>query len=182
MSPTLRDFIAARESEVKSTIKALNDELRELRAAKSAIDAGPEALTIKSSSRRMTHRGMIVDVLKGIPNGCASDRLIELVREKFEVEIPQASMSSQLSRAKSDGVLVLDHTLKTWRLASSESTISAGANAKLPGYEAESASTTSSMPAPPQQNSVSTETDKAKAEDATNIPGFLNPKPSLPGT
>ncbi|ATG48413.1 hypothetical protein CEW89_13085 [Celeribacter ethanolicus] len=117
MSQTLRDFIANREGEVKAQIKALNDELRELRAAKSAIDGGPSPVADRVPSGRMTHRDMIVAILDERPEGGTSDKVIEWVREKFDVDIPQASMSSQLSRAKSDDVLTLDPSTKVWRLS-----------------------------------------------------------------
>ncbi|MGR3722340.1 hypothetical protein [Abyssibius alkaniclasticus] len=121
MSQTLRDFINAREAEVKTSIKALNDELRELRAAKSAIDGGATSPAPRSSSGRVTHRDMIVSVLNDHPEGGTSDRVIEWISEKYETEIPQASMSSQLSRAKSDGLLELDTATKVWKSAKQSS-------------------------------------------------------------
>ncbi|WP_146636270.1 hypothetical protein [Nioella nitratireducens] len=116
MSQTLRDFINARESEIKASIKALNDELRELRAAKSAIDGSAPAAE-RASGNRVTHRDMIVAVLDERPNGGTSDKVIEWVNAEFGVEISQASMSSQLSRAKSDGVVSLEQSTKIWRSA-----------------------------------------------------------------
>jgi len=117
MTQTLRDFINARESEIKSQIKALSDELRELRAAKSAIEGGSSIAAERTPSNRLTHREMIVAVLDERPEGGASDKVIEWVNEKFGVEISQASISSQLSRAKSDGVVSLDASTKTGRSA-----------------------------------------------------------------
>jgi hypothetical protein len=117
MSQTLRDFINAREADVKAQIKALNDELRELRAAKSAIDGSTSAPVERSPSNRLTHRDMIVSVLDDRPSGGTSDKVIEWVAEKFGAEISQASISSQLSRAKSDGVVSLEQGTKIWRSA-----------------------------------------------------------------
>ena len=117
MSQTLRDFINAREGEVKAHIKALNDELRELRAAKSAIEGSTPSQGAAASSNRMTHRDMIVAVLDERPAGGTSDKVIEWVTDKFGVEISQASISSQLSRAKSDGAVSLDMSTKIWRSA-----------------------------------------------------------------
>lgn len=118
MSQTLRDFINAREGEIRAQIKALNDELRELRAAKSAIEGASTPDAGRAPSSRMTHRDMIVAVLDERSEGGTSDKVIEWVREKFGVDIPQASMSSQLSRAKSDGVLDLEQSTKIWRTSS----------------------------------------------------------------
>jgi len=117
MNQTLRDFIAARESDVKAQIKALNDELRELRTAKSAIDGDSDQAVEKPQSSRMTHRDMIVAVLDGRPEGGTSDKVIEWIKEQFGVEISQASMSSQMSRAKSGKLLTLDQGTKIWRSA-----------------------------------------------------------------
>lgn len=158
MSQTLRDFINARESEVKASIKALNDELRELRAAKSAIDGGAAPVSQRGPSSRITHRDMIVAVLDDRPEGGTSDKVIEWVNEKFDVEISQASMSSQLSRAKSDGVVGLDMSTKTWRSAK-HSEASSGLPSEMPQHE-------NSDPAGPEE---------AKSEDAGGIFAFQNP-------
>lgn len=158
MPQTLRDFINAREREVKTQIKALNDELRELRAAKSAIDGAPAPGAERAPSSRMTHRDMIVVVLDERPEGGTSDKVIEWVNEKFDVEISQASMSSQLSRAKSDGVVSLDTSTKVWRSAKHSE-----ASSGLP-------------PATPQpENSGAAALEEAKPEDAGGIFGFQNP-------
>ena len=117
MTQTLRDFISAREAEIKSQIKALHAELRELNAAKSAISATTSVAAKKPEHNRKTHREMIMAVLEGQPQGCTSDQVIDLIKEHFSIDIPQSSMSSQLSRAKSDGLLVLDQSTKVWRLA-----------------------------------------------------------------
>jgi len=158
MSQTLRDFINAREAEVKAQIKALNDELRELRAAKSAIDGPPAPGAERSPSSRITHRDMIVAVLDERPEGGTSDKVIEWIREKFDTEIPQASMSSQLSRAKSDGAVSLDMPTKTWRSAK-HSEVSRGLPSATPQHE----------------NSESAGSEEAKSEDAGGIFAFQNP-------
>jgi hypothetical protein len=117
MRQTLRDFINAREAEVKASIKALNEELRELRTAKSAIEDSGAQSAERMTSSRMTHRDMIVAVLDDRPEGGTSDKVIQWVHEQFGVDIAQASMSSQLSRAKSDGALTLEQGTKIWRSA-----------------------------------------------------------------
>lgn len=117
MSQTLRDFINAREAEIKAQMKTLNDELRELRAAKSAIEGSTTSQGVAASNGRMTHREMIVAVLDERPDGGTSDKVIEWVNDRFGVEISQASISSQLSRAKSDGAVSLDMSTKIWRSA-----------------------------------------------------------------
>lgn len=162
MLQTLRDFINAREGEVKAQIKALNDELRELRAAKSAIDGEPAPGAERAPSSRMTHRDMIVAVLNERPEGGTSDKVIEWVSEKFGVDIPQASMSSQLSRAKSDNVLALDQPTKVWTLFKHRK--------NLAKHIAEQS-----------ENSGPAEPEKANAEGAEDTLGVLNLQPRLSG-
>lgn len=119
MSQTLRDFIASREGEIKAQIKALNDELRELTIAKSALSGTTMPLESKGQIERLTQRDMIIAVLDDEPFGATSDRVIDLIRTRFGVEIAQSTMSSQLSRAKSAGLLTLDAESKTWSIATS---------------------------------------------------------------
>lgn len=117
MSQTLREFIERREAEIKAQIRELHNELRDLKAAKSAIMVRQAPEVAASSTGRVTHRDMILAVLSSKPDGGTADRVIEWVHEMFGVEIPQASISSQLSRAKSEGALTLEQGTKIWRLA-----------------------------------------------------------------
>lgn len=164
MSQTLRDFINAREADVKVQIKALNDELRELRAAKSAIDGASPTKSDRAGSNRLTHRDMIVDVLDERPEGGTSDKVIEWIKEKFSIEIPQASMSSQLSRAKSDGAVSLDMSTKTWRSVKYSETHGGPPTARSQ-----------------QENSESAGSEEAKVQFAGGEPDFLNLQTSRHG-
>lgn len=98
-------------------MKALNDELRELRAARAAINgAEPSANVARAANpSRMTHRDMIVAALHDRPEGGTSDKVVEWVYQDFGVEISQSSISSQLSRAKADNLVTLDVATKIWR-------------------------------------------------------------------
>lgn len=117
MSQTLRDFLSAREAEIKEQIKALNDELRDVRAARCAIDPGVAASEGRPLKTRMTQREMIVSALDARPEGGASDKIVGWIKQDYGADISQATMSSQLSRAKSDGLVVLDTANKIWRSA-----------------------------------------------------------------
>jgi hypothetical protein len=117
MPQTLREFIDAREAQVREQIRALNAELAELKAAKSAISCGSAVDVTRPSQGRLTHRDMIAAVLGNSPDGGTSDKVVEMVKARFGVDVPLSSMSSQLSRAKGDGVVVLDTTTKIWRSA-----------------------------------------------------------------
>jgi hypothetical protein len=116
MSQNLRDFIASREAAIKEQINALHDELRELRAAQSAIQSGSRAQPGYGKAERMTHRDMILAVLDANSQGGTADQVVDLVRERFSVDVPLGSMSSSLSRAKADQLVSLDQRTKVWRL------------------------------------------------------------------
>ena len=164
MSQTLRNFIASREGEVKAQIKALNDELRELRAAKSAIEMPSAPGAERTTSSRMTQRDMIVAVLDDRPEGGTSDKVIEWVNDRFDTDISQASMSSQLSRAKSSGVVSLEAATKVWR-STKHSEVKSGL----------------SSAAPQPENSGAAAPEEAKSEDAASIFAFQNPNFDLRG-
>lgn len=129
MNTTLRDFIAKRRSEIRSAIADLQRELLELDAAEAAANAaahgvasapvprphifygGGEAL---APSKQPTIKDMVRDVLTGFPQGLDANDIINVVRDRFGVDVPRSSMSPQLSRLKSEGVIELDG--KLWRL------------------------------------------------------------------
>jgi hypothetical protein len=115
MAMSLREFITAREHEIKAQIRALTNELRELSAAKSAISGDDSVTGRGSGQQRLTHSDMIISVLDDHVEGGTVDNVVAWVKAKFDVEIPRNSMSSQLSRAKGDGFLTLDHANKIWR-------------------------------------------------------------------
>lgn len=116
MTQTLIEFLEAREAAIKLQMRSLQDELRKVHLARNAIssDAPHEML---SSGPRKTHRDYIMQILDERPDGATSEHLVDLVHAKFNVEIPASSMSSQLSRAKRDGLVTLDTATKIWRSA-----------------------------------------------------------------
>tara|TARA_R110002124_G_scaffold226094_1_gene391275 strand:+ start:156 stop:674 length:519 start_codon:yes stop_codon:yes gene_type:complete len=165
MTQTLRDFINAREAQVKASIKALNDELRELQTAKSAITGEPGPAKRSRTSNRMTHRDMFIKVLEDRRDGGTTEDIAGWVAEKFNVEIPQPSMSSQLSRAKSDKLLTLDTSSKRWRLAKFST------NAKAdPSIDISDLCST-----PSTENPESADSGEANIEEATNFFDVHNP-------
>jgi hypothetical protein len=117
MPQTLREFIDAREAQVRDQLRLLNAELAELKAARLALHDGASVAAPASRQGKMTHRDMILSVLDEVPDGGTSDKVVEMVKAKFGVDVPLSSMSSQLSRAKSDGDATLDTMTKTWRSA-----------------------------------------------------------------
>lgn len=117
MGNSLRDFIASREAEIGRQLKALKYELKELKAAKAAIEATNPEDSVEVVARKLTHRDMIISVLKAHPHGGTSDRVIEWIEAEYGVRIAQPSMASQLSRLKSEGFLTNDPSSRIWRSA-----------------------------------------------------------------
>lgn len=116
----LREFIRARESEIKAEMASLRAELAELQAARHAIDsASGEARAAHETdgTRRLTQRDMIQQALDERPEGGMSDKVAEWVNEAHGINMSQTTASSQLSRMKRDGDVVLDMSTKIWRSA-----------------------------------------------------------------
>ena len=134
MAQTLRDFIAQREAEIRDQVRALKDELRELQAAKAAIDEAAAAGREEARPPRMGQRDMIKAVLDDHPQGGDAVRIINLVAQRFGTEIAKGSISTQLSRLKAEGGAVFDPATRIWR-----STLHAG-DAQVPPSENEPAS------------------------------------------
>lgn len=118
MSQTLRDFIAQREAEVRAQIAKMQSELRELQSAKRAINgaAGGKDASPPSGGKA-TIKDKIRDVLAEHTNGGTSDDIIKWVKSSFGTEVPRTSMSPQLSRLKSEGVVTLNNSTNVWQLA-----------------------------------------------------------------
>jgi hypothetical protein len=119
METTIREFIRQREAQVRKQISALEAELRELAAAREAIDGGKVADVQPTNAQagKRTIKGMIRSVLTDHPEGGVAEHIIEWVQATYGVEVPRSSMSPQLSRLKAEGVLYLDSVTKVWRLA-----------------------------------------------------------------
>lgn len=112
MSQTLRDFIAKRETEIRDQQKALKAELRELQAAKAAIDATPQTgATGQAVTGAVTIKDMARDVLHQHPDGLNSAGILAGIKTMFDRDVERTSLSPQLSRLKDDGALVLSGEL-----------------------------------------------------------------------
>lgn len=112
MSNRTVDFLTQREGEIEGEIKALNDELRGIYAAKQAMGifvrpvdkvSAPNVNPIADSGQRMSNMGMVKAVLADFPDGKESNDLLSIVKERFGVEIPRSSLSPQLSKLKKKG-------------------------------------------------------------------------------
>ena len=126
----LREFIRNRRNELLRQISTLQSELKELDLAQSAIgDHMTETFVADTSLREIAEAGqvarprlrskktikqMAVDMLCDKPNGATAIEIIELIHERFGVDVPRASISPQLSRLKLDGEV--EYTNNKWSL------------------------------------------------------------------
>tara|TARA_R110000868_G_scaffold14669_12_gene68000 strand:+ start:4111 stop:4614 length:504 start_codon:yes stop_codon:yes gene_type:complete len=117
---TLKEFIAARRSELLSEIAVLQAEIDQLDAAeKAALDVvgtvseiKPERLVFRTQIRErkpsLTIKEMILNILRDNTAGLQASEIIERIGVLYGKRIPRTSMSPQLSRLKNDGELVLE--------------------------------------------------------------------------
>jgi hypothetical protein len=116
---TLRDFIANRRAEIADAIAGLRAELHEIDVIEKALGPGPRAAAptsgqpearggageARGGSGRQTLRSMTLDVLRERPEGADKRTIIRLIRETHGVAVPVNSLTTQLSRLKSEHVL-----------------------------------------------------------------------------
>jgi hypothetical protein len=133
MTPNLREFISARKAEIQGQMKLLRQEMQELRAAEDAITnapttkSGAPSETEPQNPGKLTIKDMVVRVLSETGKGMDALKLMENVKGKFGVEVQRTSLSPQLSRLKSEGILVMEN--KVWSLTSQTSQKTEGSNA-----------------------------------------------------
>jgi hypothetical protein len=165
MSNLLR-YLEEREAEIASQISALKVEQAEIRVARNAILAQSEqaaqsrnVIARAMSSTKLTHRQMIKVVLDDTPAGGTHERIIDLVRDRFGVEIQRSSISSHLSRLKSEeNAVVLDPVTKIWRSVkhAGDSAFSRPANETGPSVEE----------GPVEEEATSSESPTQRPQDA----------------
>lgn len=121
---TLRDFIEKREAEIREQRTKLLAELRELRAAKLAIESTTIAKQDGETSKP-TIKEMVIKVLEENKKSANADQIATWIQARFSEPIPRSSLSPQLSRLKKDNKVTLDDETGLWSLfsASRESEI-----------------------------------------------------------
>ena len=108
MATSLRDFLAARESEIKEQMKALRFELAEIKIARGALDsAGSTSIAGGSATFGPTIKDMIRAVLGKSPFGLTSLEILTQIERDFGRKLERSSLSPQLSRMKDDSVVSL---------------------------------------------------------------------------
>jgi hypothetical protein len=123
---TLRDFIANRRAEIADAIAGLRAELHEIDLVEKALGTGSRAVARTASqpearggSGRQTLRSMTLDVLRERPEGADKRTIIRLIRETHGVAVPVNSLTTQLSRLKSEHVLGREGLV--WRVEAGQS-------------------------------------------------------------
>jgi hypothetical protein len=107
---SLREFIALRRS-------ALQRELQELDLVEQLLGA-PAAGVTSGNGSRMTLAELAIDVLRDHPAGADKRTIQDLIRQKHGVRPATNSLTTQLSRLKSQNVLSLNGRL--WRTNGAE--------------------------------------------------------------
>ena len=115
-SPSLREFIEQREAEIRQLRAELLKELRELRAAKSAI---AQSVGKDEKATLPTIKTMIRKVLEKRNRAASADEIISWIHEDFGAVIARTSVSPQLSRLRADEILTLDEATREWALIQS---------------------------------------------------------------
>lgn len=129
----LRKLIDEQQSEVaelelryktaKGILAAMSLELGELDLAEKAIastkssgdiSSGPNIRRrVRFKKKFRTIQDLALAVLAEQPNGADALKIIELIKERFGVEVPRTSMSPQLSRLKRQGKIALNNMIWT---------------------------------------------------------------------
>lgn len=114
---TLRQFIEAREAEIKSLRAELLAELKELKAAKSAISTDSIDKDSPANSGVKTIKQKIIDVLTDSDLPLTSEEIISEIKTRFGDDVARTSLSPQLSRLKNDDKMIGYNELsKSWSL------------------------------------------------------------------
>lgn len=119
---SLIEFLTRREAEIKDARAQLLLELKQIKAARAAIQS-PEGERYGSGSggiageSKPTIKNMVVTVLGEANEPKTTDEIIELIERQFETVIVRSSISPQLSRLRhQDGVLGYNQETSKWVL------------------------------------------------------------------
>jgi len=103
---SIRDILAERKAEIKALQAQLKKEMQDILAAEAAFSPSSEAQVSVALKRgrgsRTTLKDMIVGVLQEHSSGADSYKILELIKEKYGIEVKRESLSPQLSRLKND--------------------------------------------------------------------------------
>jgi hypothetical protein len=119
---SIRDLLAQRRLEIEAQMKAFREELAEIRLAEDAISKGSASRTGDSAPatraapeiREGSIKSWIMKALRDDPRGLETEGVIKHIELIGGPSVPRNSMTPQLSRLKSDGLITQDGRL--WRL------------------------------------------------------------------
>lgn len=116
----LKDYLAVRRSDIETQIKALKAELAEIRVAEAALDAAPDVTATtprpaQGAVRSGTIKEWVLKALAGSLNGYETDQVMSAVKMIGGPDVPRNSMTPQLSRLKSEGLIVQEG--RYWKAA-----------------------------------------------------------------
>jgi hypothetical protein len=107
---SIRDILAERKAEIKTLQAQLKREMQDILAAEAAFPPFSEPQVSVALKRgrgsRTTLKDMIVGVLQEHSNGADSYKILELIKEKYNIDVKRESLSPQLSRLKNDDDLL----------------------------------------------------------------------------
>ena len=118
MSNSVKQDLLADLSQRERDLKEQLKEIKALRAALKGVGEGDDSNVSASQTSAKpntpTFKEMIVSVLSEHGRGAQATEILGLIKTKFGKEIKRSSISPQLSRLKSEGVIDLDD--KVWYL------------------------------------------------------------------
>lgn len=107
---SIRDILAERKAEIKSLQAQLKKEMQDILAAEAALAPSSDSqvpVTLKRGrGSKITLKDMIVGVLQEHSNGADSYKILEMIKEKYSIDVKRESLSPQLSRLKNDDNLL----------------------------------------------------------------------------
>lgn len=120
MGMALVDYLARRREEIETQMRALKNELNEIRIAEAALNGTPSGRSVVFGSivRDGTIKDWIMRALGAFPNGLETDGVIESIRKMGGPIVERSSITPQLSRLKAAGLI--GHNGRQWRLPTEE--------------------------------------------------------------
>ncbi|MBU1379116.1 MAG: hypothetical protein KKE02_23800 [Alphaproteobacteria bacterium] len=118
------DYLATRREEIETQMRALRNELNEIRIAEAALSGAPSGRTVMIGARGPTFvrdgtiKDWVMRALSSFENGLETDSVIEAIRKMGGPFVERSSITPQLSRLKAAGLIGQNGRL--WRLPTEE--------------------------------------------------------------
>lgn len=106
----IREILATRKAEIKALQAQLKQEMQDILAAEAAmspsLDGSPVVKMRKGRGSQFTLKDMVINVLREFKTGADALKILELIKEKYGIDVKRESLSPQLSRLKNDDKLL----------------------------------------------------------------------------